>query len=170
MQPKLGVIFWSVFVLYAALFARALATTPNTLRSVPALESIARTGPERARYLAGELLATRGEAGVAALLALAADADLRSRRVGVGGLWRVRPAPKRAVPVLAAAMGAEDVHLRRSAAMALDRQGPQAVEAVPALIKALKDEDPFVRSSARGALAKIGTDDAKAALAKETPR
>ena len=137
LKPKLSVVFWSGFALYAAFFARVLATTPNTLRSIPALAAIARTGGERARYIAGELLAKRGEAGVAVLLELASAPDLTSRRVGVSGLWRVRPAPKKAVP---------------------------------ALIGALKDDDRFVRSSARGALERIGTDEAKAALANEAPR
>ena len=74
-----------------------------------------------------------------------------------------------AIPALAEALSSQDIGVRWNAATSFSLMGKRAKKGVPALTKALEDENSFVRTTAAGALGKIGTAEAKQALADFIP-
>jgi HEAT repeat protein len=121
------------------------------------------TGPW-VRANAAEALGKIGPGAVDAtgdLIALWVDDLLYARRNAVEAVSRIGPA---AVPALMAALHDPHPDIRSGAAWQLGVF--HAGEATSPLIEALADKDPTVQAAARQALAKIGTPEAKGAIAK----
>jgi HEAT repeat protein len=111
---------------------------------------------ELVRARATNVLLTRGEESVPALVGLLSDSDPAGRRVAATTLWGLGTKARAAVPNLAAALSDQDTVVRTNAAMALAAMGPVSKDAVPALIRTLSDPDRNVRLWAVKALGEIG--------------
>jgi HEAT repeat protein len=163
----------SAFLSDADRFTRETAVTslgemgPAAASAVPLLRKFLHDHSETGlwgRANAAEALGKIGPGAVDAtgdLIALWADDFLYARRNAVEAVGCIGPA---AVPALMAALHDPKADIRSGAAWQLGVF--HAAQATSLLIEALADQDPTVQAAARQALAKIGTPEAKAAIAK----
>ena len=128
---------------------------------IPLLEDAARSSDVGVRQAAVDALgALRPQAALPLYVAALQEDSLHARMWAAGGLGRMGPAAKDAVPALAAVLslnrGGRDYGPRVEALVALTRIGKEAGAAVPALVEALSDRDPTLRRDAASLLGRIG--------------
>ncbi len=119
------------------------------------------SGPEAKRYAAlmlGRPNVVKKELALAALLDLAKDADLETRRRAVAGIGPVGLGDKKnAGAALIERLGDEDAEIRASAASGLGQLGADVrADALPKLISALSDGDTAVALAASTAILAMG--------------
>lgn len=139
---------------------------PAAAPAVPLLREILHDSrnPWEARVRAAEALGKIGPAAADAvgdLIALWVDDSIYGRRIAIEAVSRVGPA---GIPALMAALRDANPDIRSGAAWQLGEF--RAVQATSLLIEALADEDMTVQAAASRALSKIGTPEARAAIAK----
>lgn len=94
------------------------------------------------------LSATRFEAHVSQLMRELASGSPKARERAASEIGEIGPDARRAVPLLAKALGDREVQVRRSAALALFRMAGDSKPSISALLIAVRDRDAIVRANA----------------------